>query len=261
MLTWIESLPIVVAGIVVVGGIVVATIVIGNLIDRVFPRGMREQHNDLAGFILAVIGVVYAVLLAFVAIGVWERFELAEIRSYQEAGALSSVYRDVNSFPAQSGTIHAMLREYVDLVLNEEWEKMRRGGQSERADRLLERIDAAVRQLPVKTPAQQDVQDQILQAMETTLSGRDARLSMDASGINGIMWAVLIIGASVTVGFTFLFGFKHTLMQQMMIGSLSSIIGLVLFLTAVLDFPFRGGITVDPEAFRNALETFNVIGR
>jgi hypothetical protein len=81
-----------------------------------------------------------------------------------------------------------------------------------------------------------------------------------ATGINGIMWAVLIAGAVVTVGFTYLFGFKQTIMQQLMIGSLSILIGLVLFLTVALDYPFKGGIVVQPEAFENALWVFRAIG-
>ena len=62
------------------------------------------EHNDLGGFILAVIGVIYAVLLAFVAIGVWERFQLAEARTYEEAGALTTVYRDAGSFPQRGAS-------------------------------------------------------------------------------------------------------------------------------------------------------------
>jgi hypothetical protein len=50
-------------------------------------------------------------------------------------------------------------------------------------------------------------------------------------------------------------------MQQLMIGGLSSLIGLVLFLVIALDFPFRGSIAVQPEAFRALLESFNAIGQ
>ena len=42
--------------------------------------------------------MIYAVLLAFVTIGVWERFEAAEARSYDEAAALTAIYRDAGSF-------------------------------------------------------------------------------------------------------------------------------------------------------------------
>ena len=79
------------------------------------------------------------------------------------------------------------------------------------------------------------------------------RLTIDFMGINAIMWGVLLAGAYVTVAFTYLFGFERTVMQQLMIGGLSLIIGLVLFFTLALYYPFRGSIAVGPGAFRELL--------
>ena len=101
----------------------------------------------------------------------------------------------------------------------------------------------------------------MLEAMDGALEDRDDRISEGSTGINGVLWVTLIIGAFVTVGFTFLFGFKHTLIQQLMIGSLATLIGLMLFLIVALDFPFRGGLTVTPDAFVNAQWVFHTIGR
>jgi hypothetical protein len=45
-----------------------------------------------------------------------------------------------------------------------------------------------------------------------------------------------------------------------MIVGLSFLIGLVLFPTASLDYPFRGSIVVEPEAFRALIESFSSRG-
>ncbi|MBV8404740.1 MAG: DUF4239 domain-containing protein, partial [Gammaproteobacteria bacterium] len=50
-------------------------------------------NNEVAGFKFAVIGVLYAVLLAFVVIISWERFYDAEKAITAEAGAAATVYR------------------------------------------------------------------------------------------------------------------------------------------------------------------------
>jgi hypothetical protein len=257
---WLQSLPTWALAVVIVGGFLAVTLAAGYVVGRCTSREVRAQHNDLAGFILAVIGVVYAVLLGFVAIGVWERFENAESRTYDEAASLTVVYRDASSFP-QSRRVRAAITQYVNTVMNEEWPQMRQGGYSLRARREVEAIDSEVRALGVNNARAQNVQSQMLQAMEQTLSDRDERMSIDAHGINVIMWIVLGAGAIITVGFTYLFGFKQTVMQQLMIGSLSLLIGLVLFLTFSLDYPFRGDISVGPDAFQNALRTFALIGR
>jgi hypothetical protein len=44
-----------------------------------------------------------------------------------------------------------------------------------------------------------------------------------------------------------------------MICALSFLIGLVLFLVIAMDYPFRGSISVTPEAFRALLESLNAI--
>ena len=41
------------------------------LVQRLVPNEVRRQHNDVAGFIYAVLGVVYAVLLGLVVVAVW----------------------------------------------------------------------------------------------------------------------------------------------------------------------------------------------
>ncbi len=259
MIPWLQSLPTVFGGLTLVGGFVILALLIGYVVARTTSNEIRAAHNDRAGFILAVIGVVYAVLLAFVAIGVWERFEQAEDRTYEEAGSLATVYRDAGSFKGGS-TLRATLRAYVHSVVEDEWPQMARGEQSRISNALLERADRHIRELPVTTASQADVQQQMLAAMDTALMDRESRLTIDSSGINAIMWVVLLAGAIITVAFTYLFGFDKTLMQVLMIGALSLLIGLVLFLILALDYPFRGDISVSPEAFRSLAETFRAIG-
>jgi hypothetical protein len=255
VITWLESLPTLVTGILVVGGFVALTLVLGYLVGTFTSLEIRTAHNDRAGFILAVIGVIYAVLLAFVAISVWDRFNQAQARSYNEAAALATIYRDAVSFP-QGGRVRAGLRDYAAAVVEDEWPRMSRGHRSELADRRLAVADGYIRALLVNSPRLQDIHAQMLEAMDTVLTDREERLTVDLRGINVLMWFVLIAGAFITVGFTFLFGFEATIMQQLMIGSLSLLIGMVLFLILALDYPYRGGISVQPAAFEALLSNF-----
>ncbi|HEY2475567.1 MAG TPA: hypothetical protein VGI19_12315 [Candidatus Cybelea sp.] len=256
MIAWFESLPAALAGLLIVGGFVVSTLLIGYLVERFTSHKLREAYNDRAGAILSVIGVVYAVLLAFVAIGVWERYQEAETRTFSEASALATVYRNADAF-AQGPHLRVMLREYVTSIIEIEWPLMRQGAHPSFSSPLPEAVDKYVRSLPVTTRAQSDVYAQMLASMETALMERETRLTIGFNGINGLMWFVLIAGAYVTVGFTYLFGFERTIMQQLMIGGLSLTIGLVLFLALALDYPYRGGIAVQPDAFHALLESWN----
>jgi hypothetical protein len=137
---------------------------------------------------------------------------------------------------------------------------MQRGEESATGDAQVERVDKLVRGLPVASQSVHGTHGQMLAAMNVALTDRDARLSEDATGINSIMWVVLMVGAAVTIGFTCLFGFRRDSMQHIMVGSLALLIGLVLFLAVALNYPYRGSITIEPHAFHTALHNFNVLG-
>jgi hypothetical protein len=51
----------------------------------------RRRHNDAAAAIFSVIGVTFAVLLAFVAMLAWEHFNKAKAASYAEAASVLDV--------------------------------------------------------------------------------------------------------------------------------------------------------------------------
>jgi len=85
----------------------------------------------VAGFIYAVIGVVYAVLPGFAAITVWERYDRAQASVEQEANDLADLYRDAETFPANVRTqLKDQIRDYVRLVVQKEWPAMAVGKSS-----------------------------------------------------------------------------------------------------------------------------------
>jgi hypothetical protein len=60
-------------------------------------------HNDLAGFTIAVIGVLYAVLLAFIAIATWESFSKASDIVEAESDYAGGIYLDTQGLPQAEG--------------------------------------------------------------------------------------------------------------------------------------------------------------
>jgi len=85
--------------ILIVGGITVLATAGGLIVRRWVAVEVLERHNDVAGFIYAVIGVVYAVLLGFTAIIVWERYNHAQAEVEKEANELGDLFRDAQVFP------------------------------------------------------------------------------------------------------------------------------------------------------------------
>ena len=102
----------------------------GLLASRRIIRRVHLQHsyNDIVGFYLAAITVLYGVTLGLLAIGAWTTFTDAEAKVAREAAALASLYRSVGSLqePARS-VLQRDLREYARQVIEIGWPAQQRG--------------------------------------------------------------------------------------------------------------------------------------
>src|SRR4028118_1337023 len=84
---------------------------------RRVPAPLRREHNDVAGFIYAVVGVIYAVLLALVVIAVWEEHEAAKATVREEANGLADVFWIAHSLPEMEGPrLQEQARSYAPAV-------------------------------------------------------------------------------------------------------------------------------------------------
>lgn len=254
---WFEGLSIVPAAVLVIGGFVLLSVIFALIVGRLVDTELRRDHNDLTGFIFAVVGVLYAVVLGFVAIGVWERFEAAEDRTYDEASSLAAVYRDAGSF-SNGALLRRDLRTYVEHAIYVGWPALAQGIAPPETP-VVEKLSRDVHQTPVIGERQVAIFSHMLERTSEAALDRDARVTEDSNGLNPVMWFTVYAGGVITIAFTYLFGFRRTTMQAAMIGTLALLIGLVIFLTMSLDFPFQGPTHVGPDAFERALTVFGQI--
>src|SRR5215216_6712122 len=92
--------------------------------------------------------------------------------------------------------------------------------------------------------------------VDTLADARRMRLVAAEEGVPGVLWAVLIFGGIVAVGFTYLFGLENTWAHRLMVGTLAAVIALVLFTIYSLDNPFAGAVRLHPEALELLLRGF-----
>ena len=251
MLTAVYGVLIVfVAVMVAVGGLI--------LVQRLVPSTLRQQHNDVAGFIYAVVGIVYAVLLALVVIAAWEEHEMAKATVDREANELAEIFWLAHRLPETEGRqLQELARSYARVVVDEEWPLMSREGRaSPRAWGLLDDMRLEVQELEVVTQADQVLYAQGLELVHDLADARRMRLVEADEGIPAVLWIVLIVGALVTVGFTYLFGLENTRAHRLMVAALAGIIALALFSVGALEYPFSGGARVGPGAFELVLARF-----
>ena len=203
------------------------------LVQRSVPIAMRRQQNDVAGFIYAVLGVVYAVLLGLVVVAVWEQWNAAADMADQEATELAEVFWVADRMPESKGhNIQELVHSYARVVVEEEWPLMRQGKSSQKAWALLDEIRSEVQDFQPSTPAQQVLYEQGLERVHELADARSERLLLADHGLPAILWVVLIIGGVVVIGFTYLFGLDSTVTHLLMVAALALIIALVLFTVA-----------------------------
>ena len=227
------------------------------LVQRLVPIAVRRQHNDVAGFIYAVLGVVYAVLLGLMVVAVWEDWNMALRTVDDEASALAEIFWLADRMPESEGHhIQELARSYARVVINEEWPLMEKEKSSPRAWELLDEIRHDLQSFEPSTPAQQVLYEQGFERMRDLADARRDRMLEAKNGLPAILWVVLILGGIVVVSFTYLFGLDSTLVHVFMVAALALIIALVLFTVAALNFPFKGDITIGPEAMEQILGRF-----
>ncbi|WP_102126520.1 DUF4239 domain-containing protein [Deinococcus planocerae] len=232
------------------------------LVRRSVRLSTLEEHREVAGFVYAVIGVVYAVLLAFVVIVAWEEQGEARARTEQEANALADLYRGARAFPPEARTaLREDLRGYAETVVGREWPALSRGEASPETQRAYDRLWEGYLRLSPRTAYESVWYTQALERLNDLGDERRLRLLSGQSRLPGLMWAVLWVGALVTVTFSYFFGVRSVWSQGLIVLSLSGTIALILFLVLALDRPFSGVIRVGPEAFEQVVTIFDRVAR
>jgi Protein of unknown function (DUF4239) len=222
------------------------------LVRRSARVSTLESHNDVAGSVYQTLATVYAILLAFVCVIAWERFDTAGSDELHEASTITSLHELAQAFsrPASSQIDAALLR-YTQVVIDDEWDRMARGEESKAAERRISELWQAYRELPDQD-RQQVAYSESLHSMTVLEDARAVRLDAATGQIPRVLWIVLIVGAVIAIAFTYLFGVQNFTSQALITGALTLTIAGVLVLTFILDDPFRGDVRIRPDALRQA---------
>ncbi|HWN03554.1 MAG TPA: hypothetical protein VNQ72_11105 [Candidatus Dormibacteraeota bacterium] len=224
------------------------------LVQRLVPAERRRPHNDLAGPVSGLVGVVFAVLIAFIAIAVWEQFGQASTLVLRESNAAGDVWRLAYGYPEPLRTqVRDGVRRYLETVIKEEWPQQAKGKTDGRAWRIFEDIHRAMLRFEPTTRGQEIIHADQLHDMNTIMDQRRGRLQAAREGISPQVWMVVLAGCALMIALTWFFGAESFVAHMGMTVCLSISIGLVIFLIAALDYPFRGDMGIGPEAFEEVL--------
>jgi Protein of unknown function (DUF4239) len=180
------------------------------LVRRSVELGTLEAHHDVAGFILAVVGVVYAVLLAFLVVVVWQQYEDSRATANEEAVVVGTLYRDALALGPTGPPARLALAAYARSVIDSEWPEMAaHQRESRETDRALDRVWHAFR---VEHPPARHLAPfhaEAIQRLHEVSQLRRTRVFDSQSAMPPPLWGVLIAGGLITVGFTYFFAVSN----------------------------------------------------
>jgi hypothetical protein len=250
ILAWIYSTPTWLWGTVVVVALDAAACLGLLVFHRLVQVEVRRAHNELTGFTVAVISVTYAVLLAFIAIATWESFSQSEDIVDREADCVGSIYRDTQGLPAAIGQqIRSDIRQYTDIVIRQEWPVQEVAKIPSQGWEPLRRIHSAIVTIHPANLGEAVIEAELLKTLNMLYNERGSRLSAVQGHIPEVIWWVIFFGGALTTAFTYLFGFHNFRMHLVTTAAVSTSLALVVVLILALDWPFRGKVSVTPDAF------------
>jgi hypothetical protein len=256
MLLFLCQLPVWAAGLLVV--------VLPTLIAMSGPVIVRRKvdllrlttNNEIAGFKFATVGVIYAVILAFAVVAVWDKYSEAETAITKEAGAAATLYRLTQGPEPAVVAARQSLTAYLNSAIRSDWPAMAAEKESRETTQALNSLYAAILALPESLPRKAAATYAMIGELDTITQSRRTRLHLAEGIIPSMLWGILVSGAVMTVAFTFFFGTENLSAQVVMTGILSGIVFMGILVLVSFDHPFTGPVHANSEPLQTVVEDF-----
>ena len=211
-----------------------------------------RQHHDMAGPFFNTLGAIYGIFLAFIVSNTWHYYDQTGSNIVQEARYLESLHNNTAALPEPFRTqIRTLLRQYRDDLVAKEWPCLAQGDSSPAATATLKRLTEAYAGLQLSGHAPDGpFFYSSVNNLEAMKGLRASRIDDAATGLLPFLWVILIAGAALTVGFSYLFGAQNFATHAVMTMLLTAVIALAFYTILTLDFPFTGPAAIGPDAFQ-----------
>lgn len=207
-------------------------------------------YHEVAGYLLSVVGTLYAVLLGFIIVEAMQHIQDLRVLVEDEASGVANIFLLANGLPSERRLkIRKQCHDYAYAVVHDEWQEMERGGYSTQAFGHIRSLIKEITEFKPQDPQQEGIHAQMLSEICDTSAKRRNRIVNAAHGMSPVMWVVLISGGMFTVLFTYFFGVTHLRAQVLMTTLVSLTLALNLFVLSILNSPFSGDLGVKPDSF------------
>lgn len=211
-----------------------------------------EVHEAVSGTVQAI-GVFYGITVGLIAAGVWSTFANASELASKEATSIVVLYMDVKGYPRPlRDELRADLRRYTVFVLEEAWPAQceGRGMNLTRGTEIMDEFQTKLYTFDPSTWGQMALHAETLKAYNNLLENRRRRIDAVESGLSPIMWAVIWVGAIISIGVAYFYKIADPKLHAVLVALMGGFLALVLFMITINDRPFFGYACVPPDPFK-----------
>ena len=144
---------------------------------------------------LPPLGIIFGLLVGFVAVEVWNDFDKAKVAVTTEAGALRAVILLDEHFPEeQQRQLRILISRHIDEAVNREWPAMAQHllTLASPPTALVEALQLTVSLKP-QDESQRMAQREIIAALNRALDARRQRITISQSGVGPVQWAAILL--------------------------------------------------------------------
>lgn len=246
----------------VVAAVTIPSLLAFFLVQVWVPVSVRRIHNDVAGFVFAAVGVIYGILLSFAVILVWEQWNETERNALEETAAAAALYHGLESYSrvTSEADLRTLVPAYLREVVTKEFPAMAALDPTSHENSALAALWEGVQALNPDSARDQVLFEEIVSGLADLVRLRALRLGDAVETFPGVIWLALIAGGALTMGFVLFLGTENVRAHAWMVAFLAALIGVVLYVSIELDFPFTGNTSIGPERFVALAEVLTTSG-
>ena len=238
----------------IIGVVIGVAVLLHALWQRRFSSESLRKHNDVAGFLFSAVGVIYAVVLGFVVVVVWEKYDSTVANVETEIAAVSDLYRTVSGLSGPTRVeVRKELSEYTNQMIHgrmaADGDNGRQRFKGSSVDRNAGTSDRYVRS---QNQGESNAQQEAMTQLNRLFDARRLRLIQSAPSVPLVLWFALVAGALAMLSFAFLFGVENRRAQLVMTAILAGLIAVLFIVISEFDEPFDGSVSISDRRLDGA---------
>jgi Protein of unknown function (DUF4239) len=253
---WLLNLPLLWMAVVVFAATYLLAAGIYWVVTRLAVNDRARAFKAVSPGMLPPLGILFALLVGFIAVEVWNNYDKAKLAVVSEASALRAVILLAGVFPEEQKTrIYALIDRHIEDAINKEWPAMARQQatlSTLRANALIEALQDVLALKPAND-SQRTIQPEMVKALQAALDARRQRIVVSQSTVGTVKWAGILLQAVCTLVAIAMVHSDNQLTCGITLTLFATGIAVSLLLIAAYSRPFTGEISVRPDLLKQVL--------